>query len=57
MLKESCFEFGIIKDYPTIGKDKKGFKEWYRKLKKNLKSVLGTDHPVHTWMDAIEKAY
>ncbi len=36
--------------------EKKGFQERHSKIRKNLKAVLGSDHPVHDWMDAAEEA-
>ena len=48
--KKCVLEYQVVKEIPVIGGEKKGFREWHFKLRKNLKSVLGQDHPVHAWM-------
>ncbi len=53
--KKCVLEYQVVKEIPVIGGEKKGFREWHFKLRKNLKSVLGQDHPVHAWMDVAEK--
>ena len=48
--KKSVLEYNVIKDYPVLGEDKRHFREWYYKLKANLKAVLGHSCNITKWM-------
>ena len=54
-LQKPIMEYKVITDYPVIGDDRKGFREWWYKLRKNLKSI--TNPEVDAIPGLIEKVY
>ena len=48
-------EYKIISDIPGIGNDRKMFREWWHKLRKNMRSI--TSPEVDATFDMIERVY
>ena len=53
--QKPIMEYKVISDYPATGDDRRGFREWWYKRRKNLRAILNPE--IDATLGLVERVY